>query len=222
MRPLGASVICVLGALAGSARAEQGADELGPPEAMHELPASDPCAALQATAEPAVRARCDKLATVQLERGTTAILYRVEAVTKAGTRATPRSMSFAIVVAAGGKHWLSPALELGYESKLCGRFTEPVDALPKLRVIRVQGAPAVALELRVVNRANTIDTGKCTTNGYRFWTRTAFLVCADHAGWSCLNVGFGGWWTPPCTASLGATGVLAHTCEQRDDLRFDR
>ena len=199
---------------AGAASADP--DELNAPGPMTALSSTDPCPDLQATGDAtAGKTTCVKLATLRLQAGTRASLFRVQDAAR-----HPLWTSYYVVVVANGMSWRSEPLFVGPQSKLGGQYSEPVDQDPRLRLISVQDAPAVALELRVRNRANITDPAMGRTVGFRDWKFSGFVVCANRDGWSCVDAGFGAWLDLPCTASLDEHGVLTHRCEQQDVLRF--
>jgi len=218
--------------LAGVARADDdwqmaayGQDDEVPPSPdtdMASLTATDACdelAPVDATRDPRFVVTCDRLEVARVGSAT-ARLYRVAE--RDRTIRSSDNATYFIVIDDGGTRRKSIPLAVLPNSKLCGMWTEPIDTDAHLRVLHHMGKPAVALELRVLNRANTVDTAYCKTNGYRTWRRTAFLVCGNGGTWSCSAASFGHWLYPPCIATLHDDGTLDYTCKHDDAFHFDR
>jgi len=225
MRKLGVIAIMAVGPT-GAARADDAVDdatygrqpEVGPTAAVDMTPvaAVNPCDELHFDFDvTGYTVSCTKLATSSLDATTAAVLYRLRA-----SAGAVRSTRYVVVVTSGDERLASLPLEVYPNSKLGRQWTEPVDQQAKLRRLRVDGKPAIALDLRVINRANVTESSRSDTVGYRSWTRNAYVVCANHDGWRCVGASFGGWFYEPCTATLHDDGVVEHACMHREPVRF--
>ena len=210
----------------GSARADDELDdatygrqnEVGPTAsvAMTPVVATNPCDELRFDFDTTgYTIDCTKLTTSSLDATTAAALYRLRA--SAGSL---RSTRYVVVVTSGDERLASLPLEVYPNSKLGRQWTEPVDQQAKLRRLRIDGRAAIGLDLRVINRANIVESSRADTVGYRSWTRSTYVVCANHDGWRCVGASFGGWFAEPCTATLRDDGVVEHACTHRDPPRF--
>jgi hypothetical protein len=192
------------------------ADDDGPSPAVAMTSAispPDPCDAIRELepAFPPGRSTCAVVAAARLGHARVH-LYAI-ADPDLGDELTRR----ALVIDDAGTRWISPPVDISGNSKLCGAWTTPLRARARLRTLRLDTGAAVALDLRVVNRANIVDPAYCKTAGYQSWTRNVFLVCGPDGGgdWSCSVDDIGSWFGPRCIASLDERGVVTRTCISR-------
>ena len=192
-------------------------NEISPPIAMTAITTDGACTTLRHDLDDA-NAPCRVIDTARVT--STAIARLVRA-----TRTTdPQSAAYAIVIEDANERVISQQVVATPNSVTCGRYTQPIASRARLRAITSEdGQPAIALELRVTNRADLIDTGLCTAKSFYTWARTTFVVCGKRDGWTCLVADFGQWRggsEDRCTASLSDRGWITHACESRDPVRF--
>ena len=128
---------------------------------------------------------------------------------------TDALVRYAMVVTAGGKTWRSPVRALPLAVCADGDCERVTKQAPKVRVVKLAGMNAAALELTVAY-AYTPKGGKETT-----WSQYQLVACGGQAaGPVCVEATVGER-ARSCTAKLGATGIVSSCAEALPSLAAD-
>lgn len=128
---------------------------------------------------------------------------------------TDALVRYAMVVTAGGKTWRSPVRALPLAVCADGDCERVTRQAPKVRVVKLAGMAAAALELTVAY-AYTPKGGKEST-----WTQYQLVACGGEAvGPVCVEATVGER-ARSCTAKLGATGIVSSCAEPLPSLAAD-
>ncbi|MBL8624744.1 MAG: peptidylprolyl isomerase [Myxococcales bacterium] len=128
---------------------------------------------------------------------------------------TDALVRYAMVVTAGGKTWRSPVRALPLAVCADGDCERVTKQAPKVRVVKLAGMAAAALELTVAY-AYTPKGGKETT-----WSQYQLVACGGQAaGPVCVEATVGER-ARSCTAKLGATGIVSSCAEALPSLAAD-
>lgn len=128
---------------------------------------------------------------------------------------TDALVRYAMVVTAGGKTWRSPVRALPLAVCADGDCERVTRQAPKVRVVKLAGMNAAALELTVAY-AYTPKGGKETT-----WSQYQLVACGgEAAGPVCVEATVGER-ARSCTAKLGATGIVSSCAEALPSLAAD-
>lgn len=192
---------------------------LAPPRARADLP---PAAVAAMVAVPSVDDVCTTLRGLADAEAPCARVARAKVAGLGAAEAyavtTDDVVRYAVVVVAAGQTWRSAPLELTRADCGTGPCDRIVKQTPRLRAIKVDGAPAAALELTLAYQRTTDDGARPTPKVTDRWKRYQLLACGGAGGGpgapACVEVAVGAR-AAACTARLGATGTLTPSCGAR-------
>ncbi len=128
---------------------------------------------------------------------------------------TDALVRYAMVVTAGGRTWRSPVRALPLAVCADGDCERVTRQAPKVRVVKLAGMAAAALELTVAY-AYTPKGGKETS-----WTQYQLVACGgEAAGPVCVEATVGER-ARSCTAKLGGAGIVSSCAEALPSLAAD-
>ena len=160
----------------------------------------DPCNELDDSG-----ASCNGRTKLKSQIGT-ATLYRVDAAT---TR-------LALVIETGTERLLAPPFDQWIGDCGAGSCTQLDETTAKIRMIKIAGDPAFALEIRSAWSHHESEGDSRPTT----WKTRTFVICGNPGkGWSCQTRSFGSS-EESCTATLFNTGAIKHTCTRTDTLEY--
>ena len=188
--------------VAGPATARADRPTSAPMTAVADVAAA--CAALR-DALPADVA-CSRVGQAKLKGVGAAEVYAIK---------TDALVRYAMVVTAGGKTWRSPVRALPLAVCADGDCERVTRQAPKVRVVKLAGMTAAALELSVAY-AFTPKGGKETT-----WTQYQLVACGGEAAAPVCVEATVGERARSCTAKLAATGVVSSCAEALPSLAAD-
>ncbi|MBK9033616.1 MAG: peptidylprolyl isomerase [Myxococcales bacterium] len=188
---------------------------LAPPRARADLP---PAAVAAMVAVPSVDDVCTTLRGVADAEAPCARVARAKVAGLGAAEAyavtTDDVVRYAVVVVAAGQTWRSAPLELARADCGAGPCDRIVKQTPKLRAIKVAGAPAAALELTLAYQRTSDDGARPRPRVTDRWQRYQLLACGGAGAPACVEIAVGDR-AAACTARLGATGTLTPSCGER-------